>query len=149
MQQKVKQGDFIRRKYGTFVLKELFIIDDVTPEGVWAHRVRVDMIGSQWIPMQQVICCNKQVVKLQISAEDAEHLEKNHATVIDHIANKTWSEAAKIAQYELVVLNNPKTGKVFYVNDARFFTTTYYGGKPPKRIEGVRLVFNTFLRIKT
>lgn len=151
----VKKGDFIRRKYGSFVNKEIFLVDDVDERnnGAWAHRIRVDSVGSQWIPMSQIILSNELVLKLSISAEDADYLAKSHNTRIDHAATKEWSNALKDAdlhgrQYSVALLRNIAKQKEIFVSNPFFIRTVLYTGKPPKKKTLVRIVFETFLRIK-
>ena len=146
----VKNGDFIRRRYGSFLNKEIFLVDDVDEKknGIWAHRVRVDSVGSQWIPMNQVFLCNDEVSKLSISAEDADYLASSHACQLDHSATKEWLRVFNGKQHPLVVLRNVQKQKELYVSNAMFIRTTTYTGKPPKKVLRVRIKFETFLRIK-
>ena len=148
MRQKVKQGDFIKRKYGIYVSQQILQVDDVAEEGVWAHRVKVDTVGSQWIPMPQVIVANEKVLKLSISAEDAEYLAKSHNNRLDHTATKQWLEAANGKLYDVVLLRNVAKQKEIFVSNATFIKTLTYAGKPLKKTIGVRIVFETYLRMK-
>ena len=151
MLQKIKEKDFIQRQYGCFRSKEMFQVDNVDEKlnGVWAHRVRVDEVGSQWIPMTQVRLCNDQVLKLSISAEDADYLAKSHNTRLDHKATKEWLSALNDGRdYPVVLLRNALKRKEIFVSNAGFYRTILYSGKPPKKTINVRIVFGTFLRIK-
>ena len=144
---KVKEGDFIQRQYGCFRSPEILRVDDVEKDGIWAHRIKPDKIGSIWIPIGQVVLANDKVLKLSISAEDADHLATTHNTSLDHKATKEWLNAID-GQYPVVLLRNSPKRKEIFIGDVRFYKTILYYGKPPKRTTSIRMVFSTFINIK-